>query len=91
VAKCAGAAAPYPAQANQGDQPMTRLTAGDKAPEFTLLDDKGEQVSLSDFRGRKVILYAGVRLPRLAGVACERGLHRRRTLSRCARAALRVP
>jgi peroxiredoxin Q/BCP len=36
---------------------MTRLTAGDSAPEFTLLDDKGEQVSLSDFRGRKVILY----------------------------------
>ena len=36
---------------------MTRLTAGDSAPEFTLLDDKGEQVSLSDFRGRKVIVY----------------------------------
>lgn len=36
---------------------MTRLAAGDSAPEFTLLDDKGEQVSLSDFRGKKVILY----------------------------------
>ena len=29
---------------------MTRLAAGDVAPEFTLSDDRGEQVSLSDFR-----------------------------------------
>jgi peroxiredoxin Q/BCP len=36
---------------------MTRLSPGDKAPDFTLPDDTGSDVSLSDFRGRKVILY----------------------------------
>lgn len=36
----------------------TRLSPGDPAPEFTLADDTGEPVSLSDFRGRKVIVYA---------------------------------
>jgi peroxiredoxin Q/BCP len=34
-----------------------RLTAGDPAPDFALADDAGEQVSLSDFRGQKVIVY----------------------------------
>jgi peroxiredoxin Q/BCP len=34
-----------------------RLSPGDTAPEFTLTDDTGEQVALSDFRGRKVIVY----------------------------------
>lgn len=29
----------------------------DKAPEFTLPDQNGEMHSLSDFRGRKVVLY----------------------------------
>lgn len=33
------------------------LNPGDTAPGFTLPDDKGEAVSLSDFAGRKVILY----------------------------------
>ncbi|HIW91137.1 MAG TPA: thioredoxin-dependent thiol peroxidase [Candidatus Corynebacterium avicola] len=33
------------------------LEVGDAAPEFTLSDDKGQDVSLSDFRGRKVIVY----------------------------------
>ena len=28
-----------------------RLTPGDPAPDFTLPDDTGERVSLSDFRG----------------------------------------
>ncbi|HEY7044551.1 MAG TPA: thioredoxin-dependent thiol peroxidase [Nocardioidaceae bacterium] len=36
---------------------MSRLEVGDKAPDFTLSDDTGEQVSLAGFRGRKVILY----------------------------------
>lgn len=33
------------------------LEAGTKAPEFTLSDKDGNQVSLSDFRGKKVVLY----------------------------------
>ncbi|MGH3477985.1 MAG: thioredoxin-dependent thiol peroxidase [Nocardioidaceae bacterium] len=35
----------------------TRLSPGDVAPEFTLPADDGSTVSLSDFRGRKVIVY----------------------------------
>jgi thioredoxin-dependent peroxiredoxin len=34
-----------------------RLTAGDPAPDFTLPDADGNQVSLSDLRGRRVIVY----------------------------------
>lgn len=33
------------------------LETGSKAPEFTLPDQDGKEVSLSDFRGKKVILY----------------------------------
>ena len=33
------------------------LTAGMPAPDFTLLDKDGNTVSLSDFRGRRVVLY----------------------------------
>jgi peroxiredoxin Q/BCP len=36
---------------------LTRLSAGDPAPEFTLTDDTGAGVSLVDFRGGKVIVY----------------------------------
>ncbi|MGH3796619.1 MAG: thioredoxin-dependent thiol peroxidase [Pseudonocardiaceae bacterium] len=35
----------------------TRLSPGDAAPEFTLPDADGKPVSLSDFRGRAVVLY----------------------------------
>jgi peroxiredoxin Q/BCP len=34
-----------------------RLAVGDKAPDFTLTDDTGTSVSLSDFRGRSVVVY----------------------------------
>ena len=34
-----------------------RLSPGDPAPEFTLLDADGNQVSLADHRGRRVIVY----------------------------------
>ena len=34
-----------------------RLSPGDTAPEFTLTSDTGEEVALSDFLGRKVIVY----------------------------------
>ncbi len=33
------------------------LTAGDKAPDFTTKDQDGNQVKLSDFKGKKVVLY----------------------------------
>jgi peroxiredoxin Q/BCP len=35
----------------------TRLAPGDTAPEFTLSDADGKPVSLSDYRGRRVIVY----------------------------------
>ena len=35
----------------------TRLQPGDTAPDFTLSDDTGEQVTLSDLRGTTVIVY----------------------------------
>ena len=34
-----------------------RLAPGDPAPDFTLADDAGDTVTLSDLRGRKVIVY----------------------------------
>ena len=33
------------------------LNIGDKAPDFTLQDKNGKSVSLSDFRGKRVVLY----------------------------------
>ncbi|MDQ1403465.1 MAG: thioredoxin-dependent peroxiredoxin [Actinomycetota bacterium] len=33
------------------------LKPGDKAPDFTLLDQAGNKVKLSDFKGRKVLVY----------------------------------
>ena len=35
----------------------TGLNIGDTAPDFELLDDEGKPVRLSDFRGKKVVLY----------------------------------
>jgi peroxiredoxin Q/BCP len=36
---------------------MPLLSVGDKAPAFQTTDQDGERVSLSDFKGRKVVLY----------------------------------
>lgn len=36
---------------------MTKTKIGGKAPAFTVFGDNGKKVSLSDFRGKKVILY----------------------------------
>jgi peroxiredoxin Q/BCP len=33
------------------------IKTGDKAPELKLADDSGKTVSLSDFKGKKVVLY----------------------------------
>lgn len=33
------------------------IAVGQKAPQFSLLDDTGKEVSLSNFKGKKVILY----------------------------------
>jgi peroxiredoxin Q/BCP len=35
-----------------------RLEPGDKAPSFALLDDTGKTVKLSDYKGKRVLLYA---------------------------------
>jgi peroxiredoxin Q/BCP len=36
---------------------MPQLQVGDTAPEFTALTDEGKTVSLSDYRGKRVVLY----------------------------------
>ena len=36
---------------------MSTLKAGDRAPDFNLLDQNENSVKLSDFKGRKVLLY----------------------------------
>ena len=36
---------------------MSELTTGQPAPDFTATTDSGESISLSDFRGKRVVLY----------------------------------
>jgi peroxiredoxin Q/BCP len=36
---------------------MTNLKPGDKAPDFSGVNEKGETVSLNDFKGKKLILF----------------------------------
>lgn len=36
---------------------MGIVEAGKKAPDFKALDDRGDQISLSDFKGRVVVLF----------------------------------
>ncbi|MBE4694832.1 thioredoxin-dependent thiol peroxidase [Brevibacterium casei] len=36
---------------------MPHLSVGDTAPDFTLVDQDGKSVSLSDFRGKRVVVY----------------------------------
>jgi peroxiredoxin Q/BCP len=50
-----------------------RLQPGDPAPDFTLLDDSGREVSLSSMRGGKVIVYfyPAAMTPGCAKQACD--------------------
>ena len=36
---------------------MTHLKIGDKAPEFTSLNEHGEEIKLSDYRGKNLVLF----------------------------------
>ena len=36
---------------------MTTLKAGDKAPDFSGLNEKDETISLNDFKGKKLVLF----------------------------------
>ena len=38
--------------------PQTSLKIGDKAPDFTLTDTQGNQVKLSEFKGKKNVVLA---------------------------------
>jgi peroxiredoxin Q/BCP len=46
-----------PLKTTKGRHTMAKVTAGSKAPSFTLATDGGGTVSLSDFKGRKLALY----------------------------------
>ncbi|MDH7912603.1 thioredoxin-dependent thiol peroxidase [Winogradskyella sp. SYSU M77433] len=36
---------------------MTHLKVGDKAPDFTAKDEKGNTVSLTDYKGKKLVVF----------------------------------
>ena len=36
---------------------MTTLKAGDKAPDFKALDEQGNTIQLSDFKGKKLVVF----------------------------------
>jgi thioredoxin-dependent peroxiredoxin len=48
---------------------MTLLNTGDQAPEFALANQEGATVKLSDFKGRKLLLYF---YPRAATPGCTK-------------------
>ena len=52
---------------------MTRLEAGDPAPEFTLDDQDGATLSLSDLRGRRTVVffYPAAMTPGCTREACD--------------------
>lgn len=55
-----GLAAALPAQQEkkEGAPPIPKVRAGDVAPDFTLQDQQGNNVSLSGFRGKKNVVLA---------------------------------
>lgn len=48
---------------------MPKLKPGDAAPQFSLVDQHGRKVSLSDFKGRKLLVYF---YPRAMTSGCTR-------------------
>lgn len=54
AAMLAGGVAP----ARQGNVAHTNLKVGDMAPDFTLPDNTGKPVKLSDYRGKKNVILA---------------------------------
>lgn len=52
---------------------MTHLKVGDKAPSFSGVNEKGEPVALSDFKGKKLILffYPRANTPGCTAEACS--------------------
>ncbi len=53
---CALLLAPLPAGAQT--IAVTNLKVGEKAPNFTLISDQGNPVTLSSFRGKKTVVLA---------------------------------
>lgn len=49
---------PAAAQQQQPAVAKTHLKVGDAAPDFTLRDNAGQNVKLSDFRGKKNVVLA---------------------------------
>jgi thioredoxin-dependent peroxiredoxin len=52
---------------------VAKLSTGDKAPDFTLEDADGKRVSLSDFAGRKLVVffYPAAMTPGCTKEACD--------------------
>jgi len=46
------------AQAEKKDVPEPSIKVGDEAPDFTLVDQNGNKVTLSSFRGKKNVALA---------------------------------
>ncbi len=44
-------------QTDSPNGPAKRLEPGDRAPAFSLLDADGERIRLSDYKGRRVVVY----------------------------------
>ncbi len=41
----------------EGELKMAELKAGDPAPDFELLDQKSQKITLRSFQGKKLLLY----------------------------------